>query len=137
MDENIINSSFNIQSYRINGIVTSITSNKFKESMKNGYYLFNKNNISKLIEVSNGNIIEKSIDKFKVYIKNNVYKPNNEFYIVVNNKLYNIKQVKQIILNKMLDNENLSYFKNSSEESFNNGIYFIQDLLNVKKQYKI
>lgn len=137
MDENIINSSFNIQSYRINDIVTSITSNKFKESMKNGYYLFNKNNISKLIEVSNGNIIEKSIDKFKVHIKNNVYKPNNEFYIVVNNKLYNIKQVKQIILNKMLDNENLSYFKNSSEESFNNGIYFIQDLLNVKKQYKI
>ena len=66
-----------------------------------------------------------------------IYKSNNEFYIVVKNKLYNIKQVKQIILNKMLNNENLSYFKNSSEESFNNGIYFIQDLLNVKKQYKI
>lgn len=137
IDENIISSSFNIQSYCVNNIVTSITSNKFKESMKNGYYLFNKNNISKLIEVSNGNIIEKSIDKFKVYLKNNVYKSNNEFYIVVNNKLYNIKQVKQIILNKMLDNENSSYFKNSNEESFNNGIYFIQDLLNINKQYKI
>lgn len=137
IDENIISSSFNILSYHVNDIVTTITSNKFKESKKNGYYLLNKNNVSKLIEVSDNNIIEKSIDKFKVYIKNNVYKSNNEFYIVVNNKLYNIKQVKQIILNKMLDNENLSYFKNSSEESFNNGIYFIQDLLNVKKQYKI
>lgn len=137
INNNIIDSSLNFQSYSINGIVDTITSNKFKESKKNGYYLLNKNNVSKLIEVSDNNIIEKSIDKFKVYLKNSVYKTSNEFYIVVNNRLYNTKQIKQIILNKLVNNENFSYFKNSNDEVFINGVYFIQDFLNVKKQYKI
>ncbi len=107
-------------------------------------HVINTNNLNNetcyfngLIKSLDIGISKKSIDKFKVYLKNNVYKSENEFYIVVNNKLYNIKQVKQIILNKMLNNENLNYFKNSNDEFFNNGIYFIQDFLNVKKQYEI
>lgn len=137
IDNNLINISLDIPTYYINNIITSITSNKFKETMKNGYYLLNKNNVLSLIKVSGNEITEENISKFKVFIKNNIYKSNNEFYVIVNSKIYNVKQIKDLILNKMVNNENFKYFKESNNESIINGIYFIQDFLNIKKQYNI